>query len=103
MPLLRCMFFSPSLLLFVLHQDASLTYDPDAPPGELQNDVLFREGQTFGGHITYTPRLIAMDLKGNQPLVTCSASFIRAPCCRNVLKHLTASLKFHTDGLLNVT
>ncbi|XP_064836327.1 protein misato homolog 1 [Oncorhynchus masou masou] len=46
-------------------QDASLTYDPDAPPGELQNDVLFREGQTFGGHITYTPRLIAMDLKGS--------------------------------------
>ncbi|CAB1351023.1 unnamed protein product [Coregonus sp. 'balchen'] len=46
-------------------QDASLTYDPDAPPGELQNDVLFREGQTFGGEITYTPRLIAMDLKGS--------------------------------------
>ncbi|KAL0962260.1 hypothetical protein UPYG_G00337770 [Umbra pygmaea] len=46
-------------------QDASLTYDTDAAPGELQNDVLFREGQTLGGHITYTPRLIAMDLKGS--------------------------------------
>ncbi|XP_057684043.1 protein misato homolog 1 [Corythoichthys intestinalis] len=46
-------------------QDASLSYDPDIPPGELQSDVLFREGQTLGGNITYTPRLIAMDLKGS--------------------------------------
>lgn len=46
-------------------QDASLSYDPDAPPGEIQSDVVFREGQTLGGHITYTPRLIAMDLKGS--------------------------------------
>lgn len=35
------------------------------PEGELQSDVMFREGQTLGGHVTYTPRLIAMDLKGN--------------------------------------
>lgn len=34
-------------------------------PGEIQSDVLFREGQTLGGSITYTPRLIAMDLKGD--------------------------------------
>lgn len=33
-------------------------------PGETQSDVLFREGQTLGGHVTYTPRLIAMDVKG---------------------------------------
>ncbi|KAJ8000230.1 hypothetical protein DPEC_G00202680 [Dallia pectoralis] len=46
-------------------QDASLTYDADAPPSELQNDVLFREGQTLGGQMTYTPRLIALDLKGS--------------------------------------
>lgn len=46
-------------------QDASLSYDPDAPLGQVQSDVLFREGQTLGEHITYTPRLIAMDLKGS--------------------------------------
>uniref|UniRef100_A0AAV2K2G0 Protein misato homolog 1 n=1 Tax=Knipowitschia caucasica TaxID=637954 RepID=A0AAV2K2G0_KNICA len=46
-------------------QDASLSYDPDAPLGEIQSDVVFREGQTSGGHATYTPRLIAMDLKGS--------------------------------------
>ncbi|KAM6958855.1 protein misato homolog 1 [Aplochiton taeniatus] len=46
-------------------QDASLSYDPDSPHGELQNDIVFREGQTPGGHVTYTPRLIAMDLKGS--------------------------------------
>ncbi|KAL7868896.1 hypothetical protein SRHO_G00102800 [Serrasalmus rhombeus] len=46
-------------------QDASLCYDPDLPPGELQSDVLFREGLTLGGQVTYTPRLIAFDLKGS--------------------------------------
>uniref|UniRef100_A0A3P8VK08 Protein misato homolog 1 n=1 Tax=Cynoglossus semilaevis TaxID=244447 RepID=A0A3P8VK08_CYNSE len=33
--------------------------------GEIQSDAVFREGQTVGGHVTYTPRLIAMDLKGS--------------------------------------
>ncbi|XP_018555423.1 protein misato homolog 1 isoform X2 [Lates calcarifer] len=46
-------------------QDASLSYDPETPQGEIQSDVVFREGQTLGGHVTYTPRLIAMDLKGS--------------------------------------
>ncbi|XP_050992237.1 protein misato homolog 1 [Labeo rohita] len=46
-------------------QDAALVYDADLPVGELQSDVLFREGLTLGGHVTYTPRLIAMDLKGS--------------------------------------
>ncbi|XP_060771474.1 protein misato homolog 1 [Neoarius graeffei] len=46
-------------------QDASLCYDPDVPLDELQSDVLFREGLTLGGHVTYTPRLIALDLKGS--------------------------------------
>ncbi|XP_041867938.1 protein misato homolog 1 [Melanotaenia boesemani] len=46
-------------------QDAGLCYDPESPPGEIQSDVMFREGQTLGGHVTYTPRLIAMDLKGS--------------------------------------
>ncbi|KAM4630152.1 protein misato homolog 1 isoform 2-T2 [Polymixia lowei] len=46
-------------------QDASLSYDSDSPLGEIQSDVVFREGQTLGGHVTYTPRLIAMDLKGS--------------------------------------
>ncbi|XP_051727993.1 protein misato homolog 1 [Ctenopharyngodon idella] len=46
-------------------QDAGLVYDAVVPEGELQSDVMFREGQTLGGHVTYTPRLIAMDLKGS--------------------------------------
>ncbi|KAF4081773.1 hypothetical protein AMELA_G00165080 [Ameiurus melas] len=46
-------------------QDASLCYDPDAPLDELQSDVLFREGLSLGGHVTYTPRLISLDLKGS--------------------------------------
>ncbi|XP_060743484.1 protein misato homolog 1 [Tachysurus vachellii] len=46
-------------------QDASLCYDPDVPQDELQSDMLFREGLTLGGQVTYTPRLIALDLKGS--------------------------------------
>ncbi|KAG7324689.1 hypothetical protein KOW79_012705 [Hemibagrus wyckioides] len=46
-------------------QDASLCYDTDVLPDELQSDVLFREGLTLGGQVTYTPRLIALDLKGS--------------------------------------
>lgn len=33
------------------------------------SDVLFREGQTLGGHVTYTPRLIAMDVNGQYLIV----------------------------------
>ncbi|XP_011607631.2 protein misato homolog 1 isoform X1 [Takifugu rubripes] len=52
-------------------QDATLSYDPDVLPGVSpevdvpHSDVLFREGQTLGGHVTYTPRLIAMDVNGS--------------------------------------
>ncbi|KAM4539631.1 protein misato homolog 1 isoform 2-T2 [Odontesthes bonariensis] len=46
-------------------QDASLSYDPGSPLAEVQSDVVFREGRTLGGHVTYTPRLISMDLKGS--------------------------------------
>ncbi|XP_062291290.1 protein misato homolog 1 [Scomber scombrus] len=46
-------------------QDASLSYDPETALGEIQSDAVFREGRTLGGHVTYTPRLIAMDLKGS--------------------------------------
>lgn len=47
-------------------QDASLCYDPGSAPPEVQSDSVFREGQTPGGSVTYTPRLIAMDLKGTR-------------------------------------
>lgn len=37
--------------------------DPDAAP-EICHDVLFREGLTAANEITFTPRLVAIDLKG---------------------------------------
>ncbi|XP_059899517.1 protein misato homolog 1 [Gadus macrocephalus] len=42
-------------------QDASLSEEL----GEINSDVAFREGRTIDGQVTYTPRLIAMDLKGS--------------------------------------
>ena len=32
---------------------------------EIDNDVLYREGITINKEVTYTPRLIAVDLKGS--------------------------------------
>ncbi|XP_062870916.1 protein misato homolog 1 isoform X2 [Trichomycterus rosablanca] len=46
-------------------QDASLCYEGEAPAAELQSDVFFREGLAPGGQVTYTPRLLALDLKGS--------------------------------------
>ncbi|KAL5004628.1 hypothetical protein ScPMuIL_018084 [Solemya velum] len=47
-------------------QDASFHYGPsvDSSSREINNDILFREGQNLMGHITYTPRLVAFDLRG---------------------------------------
>lgn len=45
-------------------QESSFTYDPNAPPGDINHDTLFREGCTAGGAVTYTPRLLLCDLKG---------------------------------------
>lgn len=49
-------------------QNASFIYDPSTKPAEskeINSDVLFREGQNLMGDVTYTPRLIAFDLKGS--------------------------------------
>lgn len=44
-------------------QESGFSYDSDNP-SEINHDVLYREGLTNSGHVTYTPRLIAVDLKG---------------------------------------
>lgn len=44
---------------FIYHQDTLTT------PKEINNDVLFREGENILREVTYTPRLIICDLKGS--------------------------------------
>ena len=36
---------------------------------QVDNDVLYREGQTGQGEVTYTPRLVVMDLQGSLGLL----------------------------------
>jgi len=48
-------------------QEASFVYggggfDPETLPC---HDVLYREGQTLQGEMTFTPRLVVVDLKGS--------------------------------------
>ncbi|KAK7011429.1 protein misato 1 [Biomphalaria glabrata] len=49
-------------------QESSFVYDPkllEGSPKEIDHDVLFREGKTIKGDVTYTPRLILFDLKNS--------------------------------------
>ena len=36
---------------------------------EVDNDVLFREGLTMKGEVTYTPRMLSLDLQGSLGLL----------------------------------
>ncbi|CAL7946551.1 unnamed protein product [Xylocopa violacea] len=44
-------------------QETNFSYDPDNP-SEINHDVLYREGENLQKQITYTPRLLLVDLKG---------------------------------------
>ncbi|XP_064609443.1 protein misato homolog 1-like [Liolophura sinensis] len=46
-------------------QEASFVYDTKSSPAdkEINHDVLFREGRNLMGDVTFTPRLISVDLK----------------------------------------
>ncbi|XP_062578532.1 protein misato homolog 1-like isoform X1 [Saccostrea cucullata] len=49
-------------------QDSSFLYNPteaQQKEKEVDHDILWREGRTLKGEITFTPRLIAVDLKGS--------------------------------------
>ena len=54
-------------------QEAGFVYGGnDGGTGELlevDNDVLFREGLTMKGEVTYTPRLLSLDLQGSLGLL----------------------------------
>ncbi|XP_059174651.1 protein misato homolog 1-like [Physella acuta] len=49
-------------------QESSFVYDPkllEEHPKEVNHDVLFREGKTLKGDVTYTPRLVLFDLNNS--------------------------------------
>ncbi|XP_050403855.2 protein misato homolog 1 isoform X2 [Patella vulgata] len=48
-------------------QESTFLYDAGREKGDdcVNHDILFREGITFQGAVTYTPRLVAIDLKGS--------------------------------------
>jgi hypothetical protein len=45
-------------------QEAGFVYNADSP-SEINHDILFREGVTSKGCVTFTPRLLLVDLKGS--------------------------------------
>jgi hypothetical protein len=51
-------------------QEANFVFDPkQSPANDVCHDVLYREGETIRGEITYTPRLVCVDLKGSLGLL----------------------------------
>ncbi|KAG8171033.1 hypothetical protein JTE90_005175 [Oedothorax gibbosus] len=47
-------------------QESSFCYTPDSSiPLDINHDVMFREGQNFRGEVTYTPRVLVVDLPEN--------------------------------------
>lgn len=48
-------------------QESTFTYSPSelTEAKEIEHDILFREGKNLTGEVTYTPRLISLDLKGS--------------------------------------
>ncbi|KAF2899962.1 hypothetical protein ILUMI_06229 [Ignelater luminosus] len=45
-------------------QETSFEYNATSP-AEINHDILFREGSTRSGQVTFTPRLLLVDLKGS--------------------------------------
>lgn len=46
-------------------QEQSFDYTGAAGGAEVNHDILYREGKTAKGELTYTPRLLLADLKGS--------------------------------------
>ncbi|GIY89687.1 protein misato homolog 1 [Caerostris extrusa] len=47
-------------------QESSFCYSPDSSiPLDINHDILFREGLNLHREVTYTPRLVLVDLQDN--------------------------------------
>ncbi|XP_004519976.1 protein misato [Ceratitis capitata] len=46
-------------------QESSFSYNPEDAPSEINHDVLYREGVNLNKQVTYTPRLLLVDLDGS--------------------------------------
>ncbi|XP_054729635.1 protein misato [Anastrepha obliqua] len=46
-------------------QESSFNYNPEGAPSEINHDVLYREGVNLNRQVTYTPRLLLVDLDGS--------------------------------------
>lgn len=59
-------FRKPSKPHPVPFQEATFNYNPNAlEKSEINHDVLFREGENQRGQVTYTPRMLLLDLAGS--------------------------------------
>ncbi|XP_054718061.1 protein misato homolog 1-like isoform X2 [Uloborus diversus] len=61
-------------------QESSFCYDPrNSADMDIDHDVLFREGLNLQQEVTYTPRLVLLDLKGNLQSISTESPLYRNP------------------------
>ncbi|KAF8795694.1 Protein misato like protein [Argiope bruennichi] len=61
-------------------QESSFCYTPDSSiPLDINHDVMFREGLNLRGEVTYTPRLILVDLQDNLTSIRKECPLYRSP------------------------
>ncbi|GFQ83791.1 protein misato homolog 1 [Trichonephila clavata] len=61
-------------------QESSFSYTPDSSiPLDINHDVMFREGLNLYGEVTYTPRLVLIDLQDNLTSIRKECPLYRTP------------------------
>ncbi|GFY59383.1 protein misato homolog 1 [Trichonephila inaurata madagascariensis] len=61
-------------------QESSFCYNPDSSiPLDINHDVMFREGLNLYGEVTYTPRLVLIDLQDNLTSIRKECPLYRTP------------------------
>lgn len=65
-------------------------------PDCVDNDVLYREGFTLDKQATYTPRLVAIDLKGNQVFLIDGCRYLFPHPLLFRLVYFTKFFEYHT-------
>ncbi|XP_002127435.2 protein misato homolog 1 [Ciona intestinalis] len=64
-------------------QESSFEYSGDSSQPEIEHDVLFREGKNLLREVTYTPRLVVVDLKSNLGCLPLEGTLYPTPAHQN--------------------
>ncbi|KAG5684918.1 hypothetical protein PVAND_014126 [Polypedilum vanderplanki] len=85
-------------------QEHSFNYDPEVEVSEINHDVLFREGN-YNRNVTFTPRMLLLDLKGSLKFVQESGNLYTENQIelnnpeKNVLSQIRETIAWQDDNI----